>query len=286
MPTPKDELFCRLALRQGYLTKEQAVELIRSYRDEAKVGQDIGAFALNAGWLQRPEIDQIEEAIAHRAAGHVSTSKRRVPHGGGGGGGGRQRSLHRAARPAGTAASPAQMALVAVGAIVLIGCVLFLVFKFQSGDVPTPSDNVAEKPKEVTVPDKPRKEPEPEVAKGPMVLNAEELEALTNRVAGSIMASRQGIERSPFKALEQLQAERTSMGGDQIPKLLLEQLNTQEEELRTAIRERYEELLADGRKAQAAGDNAKVGHVLEDLGFACGPEFRGKAEAELNKASN
>lgn len=276
MPTPKDELFGRLALRQGYLNKEQAVELIRSYREEGKVGQDIGAFALHAGWLQAPEVDQIEGAIAHRAEGHVSTTKRRVPKVGQGGG---RRALPRRSAPReGAAASPAQIAMISIGAIVLIGCVLFLVFKFQSGDAPTPADTTTQKSAPETVDIKPAKPVEPEVPKGPIVLSPEELENLENRVNEAIMAARQGIERSPFKALNRLEADRERLGGEQMPARLLDEIKTQEQEIRTTIADRYQELLNDAKEAKAAGQATQLGHALEDIAEQCGPEYRAKAE--------
>ncbi|MFQ5654578.1 MAG: hypothetical protein ACE5GW_07590, partial [Planctomycetota bacterium] len=55
MPISKDQLFCRLAVRQGLLTKEEAVEFLAAFREDARVGQGIGEYLIDQGILD-PEL--------------------------------------------------------------------------------------------------------------------------------------------------------------------------------------------------------------------------------------
>ena len=72
MTQAKDELFCRLALRQGLLSKEDATALLKHYRSEAKAGEGVGAFAVRNEYMDRGTASTIEGAINRRADGHVA----------------------------------------------------------------------------------------------------------------------------------------------------------------------------------------------------------------------
>lgn len=286
MTTSKDELFCRLAMRQGYLDKAQAVELIRSYREESGVGQEISAFARQTGWLEEAEVKQIEAAIRHRAPGHVSKTKRRVPKAGKARAHAhthKQRIHHHEARPSKVAVGPAQITLISIGALVLIGSVIYLIFKFQESGAPTPTDAITGKTEAVgstKAKVEAAKPVEPEVPEAPRKLTAADIEELEKRVGTAIFSARQGSEKSPHAALVKLREDLKNMGPE-LPANLEIRFTEQEQELQILIQDRYEELLAEAKSLKESGQDQEFGYVLEDLAEQCGTDLRVKAEKAL-----
>lgn len=287
MTDAKDELFCRLALRQGLFTKEEAVGVIKAYRTEAKVGQDIGAFVMQEGWLEEPVVRQIESAIAQRAPGHVSKARRRVPGKGGVATRSTKRIRHHDSSPAKVAANPAQIAMVSVAGIVLIGCLILVVFKLQGGERTRPTDAIKtdeERQQEraaARMEAKKREEAKKKaevVVEAPRVLTEEEKKQLAKRVNDAKMAAYQGVEQSPYRALEGLKKRVAALEGEQLSPELQAVLAEAEQEVSVFLLDKYTELSEQLQAAKDKGDDTLVGHILEDIADQCGPEYRKKAE--------
>ena len=302
MADSKDELFCRLAIRLGLLTREDGIQIIKSYRSDAKVGQGIGAFVVEEGWLEPEDVRAINEKIAARAPGHVSTSRKRVPNPGGGKSGkdGKRPVRHRkhvAAYPDKVNANPLQIATVGVGAVILIASLVFLIIQFQQSDSKAPADQIKQKvaDREQATQDqlerakeeraKKQKEQEKAVAEpqGPVDLSsipAEELKRLKGSIRDHVFAAQQMTEFKPYQAQEFLEKKLDELKN--VPTELTEGMSDYLTTVRGLVKAKYEEeFLEQLQNANASDDQDEINGILADIKEACGPEYHAQAKKEV-----
>lgn len=292
MSTAHDELFCRLALRQGLLSKEDANALLRAYRTESKTGEGIRDFAVQQGWVDANIAGKIENAIAHRASGHVDETKRRVPKLNKAAAG-RTHAAHRHHHhgPPKAKATPLQATIFGVGAVVLIGAVVMLIMQLMSGEGSSPADRVAGDPNK----NKPKPQEE-KVAKfddgKPKTAeernySKEELDNLRTMVDLAITTSRQDMSDGNFyRAVRHLKAKKKELGGDLLPVDMLTEFQVEIRDAESMLNERYDELVAELNEAKASGVDADVQIVLQEIEDTCGKESRDKAEGKKPAEEN
>lgn len=287
MTDAKDEVFCRLALRQGFFTKDEALGVIRAYRQEARTGQDIGDFVTEQGWMEEAAVQRLNHAIAQRAPGHVAAVKRRVPKAGGGRGGGeaagtRRHPHHVAARPAKVAVNPTQLVLISIGGILLLGCVIFLVFEMQKPSVlPTVTDRVrgVDDPATTPTPTTASRSMADEPADLPGVIpewTADQLKSMEQSIEMLSTTVKGTFESRPVTGLDLIDRKRKELGP--LPPNLAARLEEEEKTVRSVIERRYTEMLGRLRAAKEKGEG--IDGYIEDIVEACGPEYRARAEKE------
>lgn len=301
MVDSKDELFCRLAIRLGLLTREDAVQIIKSYRSDAGVGQGVGNFVVEEGWLEPDAVQQIEDAIAARAPGHVSTTRRRVPKTGKGKGGkkgGKHPVVHHHhvnAYPDKVNATGLQVAMIGVGAVILLGSVIFLIFQFQESDSVSPEEKIRQEVKarkerteeqiqkareQAATPTKATAKVEKAEPTKLSDLPPEERANLENSVNDHIFTSRGWDDLEPYRAVKFIQKKREEL--KDIPKELLEKFDDRLSDLELIIKDTYESrFVTQLRRAKANGDEDEIKGIIADIADACGPEYRTLAEKEI-----
>lgn len=292
MVDSKDELFCRLAIRLGHLNREDAIQIIKSYRSDGAVGQGIGNFVVEEGWLEADAVAQIEDAIAARAPGHVSSARRRVPKvgkGKGGKKGGKHPVVHHHhvdAYPRKVNANGLQVAVIGIGAVVLLGSVVFLILQFQKSDSKTTSEQLKEtvqareesseavREKNRAAKGKPAKASAQEPAKVMTLADmpAQERENLESSVRDHIFTSGGWDDLEPYKAVTYIQEKKEEL--KDIPEELLAKFDERLDELKVLVKSMYEdELLDQLLSAKKGGDEDEVNGILADIKTACGPEY-------------
>ena len=287
--TSKDELFCRLAIRQGFLAKAHAIAALKAYRSEGKVSQGIGKFLVQRQLLSPEEVQSLEGAIARRAEGHVVDTRRRVPRTRGAGGGPvhhRERVHYRAEK---VAASPAQLTVVTLGAIVLIGCVLAIIFKMNEGGAPVDSitdPGTTQKPAAASRTTN-AADVHPALAKPPAEMpkpqfSESELRSFRNAADRAVTSARQmqGDGRV-HSAVLHLNKVRKELSDNFVPDDILAVIDTETVEMKETLRLTYEEHLAELMDLKKEGKDAEVQDLLSKIELTCGPERRKQAETAI-----
>ncbi len=286
MVDSKEELFCRLAIRQGILTKQEAMQAIHSYRDSGKVGQGFSAYLIQNEMLDAQTVGTIENAISKRAAGHVVDSRRRVPH---------VKGSHRQTRhtshvpsiPSSVAAGPGRIILVGVSALAVVICVVIIVVKMNEA-TQAPADFLRkEEARTTTAPAK--KEATHAMTKAteepvPFVPSFTEDELKRYRIAaekavtGAYMTQSDGRLQSGILKLEKVSEELRS---NRVPAGILKIVDDATQELKGTRQQLYDDYLVELKEAQKNGKDEEVQDLLEKIGRSCGSQLQKQAEQAI-----
>ncbi len=287
MTQARDELFLKLALRQGLFTKQEAIEFLGRYREEGARGEGIGQWLVIEGILSEEQASMIRGAIAHRAEGHVDTTRRRVPKRVRGGGtpqpkGQVHHPVRRHQSPRGKLVSPMQQSLFIGSLVIAVGLIVFLVYQFQKADPPPP----------VTA-----KETDASQVKGsgnsanatagqgaaslsnasaPLTTPAwtqQEIDSMTQAIKKAITTARSHqSDGRPGRAIESIK-KRLGELGERVPDAVQALADAELAELQQIVEEAYQEALTELQAAKASGDSEAVEFILTDIEDVCGAKY-------------
>ncbi len=291
MVAAKDELFCRLAVRHGFLSKEKAIAGLRLYREDGKIGEGISAYLLSNGFLQREAVETLENAIAQRAAGHVADTRRRVPQVRG-----RQRarshpshrSAHLSARPGWVAAGPGRLVAIGLGMVVLAVCLIFIVTKMnpqgqsplnvgtgrQRAATPDPAGRANREPTE-TAPASPRQEFTPTFTTAELKSHRDSAD---RTVTDARMLQSDGRIQD---AILHLKKKGQELKENKVPAEILKIVSDAVREMDLTLEQRFQDFMAELKEAQSLGKNELVLDLLQKITYSCGPELRKRAEEAI-----
>ncbi len=289
MATAHDELFCRLAIRKGLFTREVGIEIIQRFRSERKQKLGIAGFAVEEGYIDGDSAAEIEDAIARRAAGHVSELPRTAtppPHPAGHAHGHPSHHHHahghRAPR---SGANATQIAVVTMALLIVLGCVLFVVLKMSEPSASRAGKEPISSPIGSKPPDKVREFKTPEMQKQAIQqrqVSDEEMTRLRSQAEDAISVAQYAqLDQGSYKALEILATRKKNMGGEMLPELILQRLGEAQKELESHLEERYKTLLRELQSAQGSNDAKGIETTLAEIELKCGPERLASAKQEL-----
>ncbi len=288
MATSRDELFCKLAIRQGAWTQEEAVLFLQHYRLDGQ-GQRFGEWAAQQGAIDANLAARIENAINQRVEGHVQENRKRIPAVGAQGStasSGAKRSTRRSRR--GGAGSgldfnrhPVQSTIYVACGVIAMGLLFYIVFLFQKQDVPTPVPQVADSSKNGTADSGSSATTTSQAAQQVPTFSSEELKAMSNRIQMSITDARSYLRdgKTPI-GLKGLMRLREELGGDGLPEELRGKIDAEIAEISTIVAEIYAELLEELMEARAAKNSEDIQDLLSEIESSCGSAFRALAEKE------
>ena len=283
MVQARDELFLKLALRQGLFSQQEAREFLIRYRTEGARGEGIGHWLVEEGIVAPEMAAQIRSAIAQRAEGHVDNSRRRVPKRAGGTA--PPTHAHRPVRragPKGVKVTPAQQVLYIGSIVAVIGLVMFFVFKYQEGGTTRYADVNNEKEQsegEKAANEILNAEPAPATAEIPTTptWTDQEIKSMTAEIRDAIgLARNHAGDGRPGRGVASIEKRLAKLGGT-VPPEVQALADTELEELRKIADETYAEFLEDLKKARASGDETAIEDILLEIEDACGPEYGKKA---------
>jgi hypothetical protein len=299
MVQARDELFVKLALRQGVFSQQEAVGFLLRYREEG-AGEGVGQWLVAEGVLPEEQAAQIRDAIAHRAEGHVDNVRRRVPkrRAKAGGAGGHAHAgghgnhpvhhLHHHHAPRGKVMSPTQQVLFIGSGVVAIGLLIFLVFEFQKETKspetasPTSVPNTQESPAQDSaksligandsVGDSNQTAPQ---------WSDQEIESMTSRINDAISLARNHMgDGRPGRGIATIR-KRTKELGDTLPPAVQALADAEIADLQTIVDEAYADALTELREAKANGDESAIQNAYFDIEETCGAEYVTKAKAAV-----
>lgn len=304
MAQARDELFLKLALRQGLFNQQEAVQFLNRYRSEGAPGEGIAQWLVAQGAIEEEQAAMIADAIAQRAEGHVADTRRRVPktHSGGAGSGSRVAQAHHAhghhgthaghrhgAAPRGKPISPAQQVLYIGSGVLFIGLLVFLVMQFQKGD-PRPllpetsnaSTEPAEKPDAAKVAARLTEgEAAPAAGATAPQWTPQEIESMRSRINDAVKLARSHLgDGRPGRGIETIR-KRVAELGESLPASIQALVDEEVAELQKVVDLEYEEALADLRTAKGKGDASALEEIYAEIELSCGPEYVEKAKKAL-----
>lgn len=285
MATSRDELFCKLAIRQGAWSKEEAILFLQHYRSDGQ-GQRFGSWAVEQGAIDQTLAARIEHAINQRNEGTVDDNVRRVPSRGGQGAAKPSKMAARRQRGNKTKGSgldfnrrPVHSSIVVACGIGAIIGVFVIIFKIQGSGTPDPIpvEVATEKNEDSKKAASGTSNPTPKVA----TLAPDELKAMANKIQLGIGDAR-GFQRdgkAPL-GLKHLNKLREEMVNDGAPPEQLALIDTEIQELSSFINEIYTELLEELNAARAAKNTEDIEDALFQIETQCGASYRTRAEKE------
>ena len=287
MAQARDELFLKLALRQGLFSQQEAREFLIRYRTEGARGEGIGHWLVEEGIVAPEMAAQIRAAIAQRADGHVDTARRRVPKRAGGGAPppSNHRPIRRTSAPKGMKVTPTQQ-VVYIGSIVaVVGLVMFFVFKYQETDPTSYTDATADR--ELSEGEKAANEilnaeVAPAIAEIPQTptWTDQEIKSMTAEIRDAIgLARNHAGDGRPGRGIASIEKRIVKLGGS-IPPEAQALADTELAELRTIADETYADLMADLKKARDAGDDAAAEDLILEIEDTCGADYAKRARGE------
>jgi hypothetical protein len=296
MAQARDELFLKLALRQGLFSQPEAVQFLQRYRSEGAPGEGIGHWLVTEGVLAEEQAGVIIEAIANRAQGHVSDTRRRVPRAQAGArGSGRAAKApadhghhahhrHEHGPPRGVKASPAQQVIYIGSGILAVALMVIAAIRIQRDDPVLPAPIAAPKPpkaatseelaERISAGEDAAKDPTPET----MQWSPEEIANMKIRLGEAIALARGHMgDGRPGRGLETLR-KRAEELGEILPPEIRTQLDEEAAELQKLIDETYADVLAQLKAAKGKGDATAAEKALFAIEEACGPAYLEKAK--------
>jgi hypothetical protein len=306
MAQARDELFLKLALRQGLLSQQEAVQFLERYRSEGAPGEGIGHWLVAEGVLAEEQADVIRNAIAQRAEGHVADVRRRVPKtkAGGAGSGSRvaqahhhhgHHGAHAAHRhshsaPAGKKVTPAQQVIYIGSGVVAIGLLVFLMIAYQrSGrnEAVTSTPTVAQTPAktETAAEAAARIAEQADSAAAPapatMQWTDKEIESMRASVNDAVRLARNHVsDGRPGKGIDTIR-KRVAELGETIPDAVQKIADDEIVELQKIVDAAYEDALADLRAAKEKSDSGALDDIYAQLELSCGPSYVEKAKKAM-----
>jgi len=309
MAQARDELFLKLALRQGLLSQQEAVQFLHRYRSEGAPGEGIGHWLVAEGVIAEEQAEMIRGAIAQRAEGHVADVRRRVPKARAGGAGSGSRvaqahhhhghhgahaahrhgHVHGHAGPAGKRATPAQQVIYIGSGVVAVGLVIFLMLAYQRSGADQP---VAPEPTTSQTPAK--METAAEVAArnleaaaaatpapGTIQWTDQEIETMRANINDAVRLARNHVgDGRPGKGIDTIR-NRASTLGEHIPPAVQEIIDSEIAELQKIVDSAYEEALADLRAAKQKSDTKALEDIYAQLELSCGPSYVEQAKKAM-----
>jgi len=298
-----DELFLKLALRQGLLNQQEAVQFLHRFRDEGAPGVGIGQWLVGEGVIAEEQAVVIQNAIAQRAEGHVADVRRRVPKTKAGGKGSGSRvaqahhhhghhgahAAHRHAHDAqaGKKATPAQQVLYIGSGIVAIGLLVFLLIAYQRAGreddlAPTP---VAQEPAKPASAEETAARMTEAAAATPVpetvTWTEKEIESMRTNINDAVRLARSNAgDGRPGKGIDTIR-KRLAELGERIPPEVQKIADEEIAELEKVVDSAYEEALADLRKAKEKGDAGALDEIYAQLELSCGPSYVEKAKKAM-----
>ncbi len=300
MVQARDELFLKLAHRQGLFSEQEARDFLNRYRDEGATGEGIGHWLFVEGVLSEEQAEMIRSAIAHRAQGHVDNTRRRVPISRAKGGGHVAQAHahhgphgthahHRHHHPHGKQVTPAQKTLFIGSGIVAVGLLVFLVMEFQKAP-----PRIESTPEVSTV--TPTNESAQEAvdrlagADAPTSLTGkiatpkwtpEEIESMKGRVTEAVTLARGHMgDGRPGRGIATIQ-KRAAELGTILPPEVQSLVDAEIGELQKVVDETYTDALAELRTAKASGDEGAIEKAYFTIEEACGAEYVEKAKKAI-----
>ncbi len=281
-----DELFCRLAIRQGVMTRDVGIEIIKRFRADPRRSQGIGEFIVREGYLDREVVGTIEGAIAQRAAGHVSEAKRpaarpQLAKGGAGAPPPRRVPHHHATH---VPISSTQQILVGSSLVVLVLCVIFIFYFMGSGkkheDSKTASQSQATTP---VLPEVQKFETDQSKAreKRQATYTQEQIDKFMADFNAAMTEAADLARDFECTGLNKLRERRKEMGGDSLPQEIADKFTQAEKQFQSKVDDAYKSLLATAKERKTSGKEEQLAETLEDINRRCGPEYRERAQKEL-----
>lgn len=296
MATSRDELFCKLAIRQGAWTQDEARLFLQHYRSDGQ-GQRFGEWAAQQGSIDAGLAARIENAINKRNEGTVDDNRKRLPSKGsqatkgsqGSGSGAattHKRASKRLRRGAGGSGldfnrRPVQSSIFVACGVISIVLLFFISYQFLKEEAVAPvTPEVTDSSKDSKKSGSSATAAANATEKAP-VFSTAELKAMANRIQITIVDARGYLRdgKTPI-GLKQLNKVREELGGDRLPDELKGKIDTEITEIESIIQDIYSELLEELAKARAASDSDEVENLLSQIGSACGSDFRTLAEKE------
>lgn len=300
MVQARDELFVKLAFRQGLFSKAEALQFIEQYRAHGAVGEGIGHWFVTEGILTDEQAGGIRSAIAQRAEGHVADKRRRVPKRGAGAGRGVPQPRagarghhpvvhHQHGPPSKIRVSGGQQALFIGSGVIAVVLLIFLVFQFQK-DVKPLGDIGKDKSSEETGKDESAEDvagrltgegqPDPVIPVTP-TWTAQEVERMKGRVEDAVALARNHMgDGRPGRGIETIR-KRAAELGDSLPPEVQTLVDTEIAELEEVVELAYAEALAELKDAKAKGDEEAVENALFEIEDSCGPTYVERAKKEI-----
>ncbi len=277
MTETKDVLFLRLCVRQEIFSQEDAKKLLAYYRENANRREDIADFLVREEYLDAETGASLNRAINRRAEGHVSTRKPVPSRAVSGGGAARTRR----AQPQSVRMDPLQLTLTGIGALVLIGAVIFLAVymnreKKTASEVIQEKQDQSEQRREKAAQ---KKEPTTVLAAEPKSAvyteaQKEQFEDRTNLALTN--AKRDLADLGPLRAIKTLNVAIERFEGEAIP---AEHINRLKEEI-TAMEkhrsERFERYKRQLEKARSENQSEKIRDLEEKIKLELGPDYLDK----------
>ena len=287
MATSRDELFCKLAIRQGAWTQDEAALFLQGYRTAGQ-GQRFGEWAAQQGAIDAGLAARIENAINKRNEGSVSDNRKRIPARGGQGSGATatgkvaSKRLRRGGAGSGLDFNrrPVQSTIYVACGVISIVLVFIVSYQFIKEDAPPPTPEVTDSTKDSGKSGSSATAAANATEKAP-VFSTEELKAMTNRIQITITDARGYLRdgKTPI-GLKRLKKVREELGGDKMPVDQKGKIDSEIAEIKSIIEAIYSEFLEDLTKARADSDTEEVQDLLSQIETNCGPEFRARAEKE------
>ena len=291
MSQSRDELFLKLALRQGLFSQQEAREFLIRYRTEGARGEGVGHWLVVEGVIAEEQAEAIRAAIAHRAEGHVDSTRRRVPKRAGGGAQPTAGHGHHPVRhhrhPQGISVTSTQKALYISTGVVALGLLMFLVFQFQKPavsltDIANKDNQESEGKKDESVAEIADRLRGADVTTSSAQVSTpkwtkEEIESMSQRVRDGI--SRARAHQSDGRLGRAIDSIRKSLDdfGDVVPAEVQKLADDELAELQKVLDAAYAEALITLRKQQAEGDTEGAEETILEIGDICGDEYMEKA---------
>ena len=291
MTQARDELFLKLALRQGLFTKQEAIEFLGRYREEGARGEGIGQWLVIEGILSEEQAAMIRGAIAQRAEGHVDTTRRRVPKRVRGGGTPQPRGqvhhpVRRQPAPRGKKVTPAQQSLFIGSLVIAVGLIIFLVFQYQKAEIPpstaAKNTNAASEKDSGNSAAATAGQDSANLSNASAPLQApawtqQEIESMTQAIKKAITSARSHqSDGRPGRAIDSIEKRLRELG-ERVPDEVQALADAELAELRQIVEETYQEALAELKEARESGDAEAVEYILSDIEDVCGAKYAKKA---------
>ena len=292
MTQSRDELFLKLAIRQGLLTQQDSREQLLRYRTEGGAREGIGAWLVSEGIVSPEHATVIRNAIARRAEGHVDNTRKRVPvraRGGGSSAPPAQPVRRRSAAPRGVKVTGTQQALYIGAGVLTLVILIGLVFTYQKKAARRTAGAPASTNEQAA--------PEAGAGSGSAATGAATAAAAAQPAAAAPTWSAQELESMALRvkaakddALSHVGDGRPALGVRRVEKEVEELGGTLPPEIQTSVDEtlqllrdacatRYSELLPDLKAARADGADDDIADILLQIEETCGAEYAEKARA-------
>lgn len=284
MAVRRDELFCRIAIRQGILNKEEAIALLKQYRSDSGTGMGFGEYLAHEGVIEAAIAAQIDSAIDRREGTEVVDTRRRLPTRGGSpkaqgrrvpGGRGR-----RTTTSASLAANPMQSTIYIGSGVIALGLLIFLTFQFQKEPTRTEVAPEVTNSNATTAKAEDKKISSETLPPAPAWTPEElrRMESEFDMLIGDV--TKTAIEGRFADAITSLKNKREQLGGDRIPAEMGAKFDKEIQDLQQTIDEIYPDYLEELRKAKSENKENLILDILEKIENSCGAEYRKRAENE------